>query len=157
MVAAKKRMATQRVVRDKKLAAPAEPNRLPAEPLPKDEPMSAPLPCWSSTSAMMDSEVSTWTVSRKGDSHCMISNSGLGKFRIVGLGGLIVARAGQPLRCVKILLRPAMHCQRGHRPHQAGSANLPHCSVFNLFVEVSSIDIVSLTCAMPEELIVFEL
>jgi len=34
---------------------------------------------------------------------------------------------------------------------------LSHCSVFNLFVKVSSIDIVSLTCTMLEKLIVFEL
>jgi hypothetical protein len=34
------------VVRLKKLAEPAAPNTLPAEPLPKEAPMSAPLPCW---------------------------------------------------------------------------------------------------------------
>jgi hypothetical protein len=37
------------VVRDRKFAEPAAPNRLPDEPLPNAAPMSAPLPCWSST------------------------------------------------------------------------------------------------------------
>src|SRR6185312_6716197 len=41
------------VVRERKLAAPALPKRLPAEPLPNAAPMSAPLPCWSSTSTTM--------------------------------------------------------------------------------------------------------
>ena len=34
------------VVRDRKLALPVAPNRLPEAPLPKTAPMSAPLPCW---------------------------------------------------------------------------------------------------------------
>jgi hypothetical protein len=33
------------VVRDKKLAPPVAPNKLPEPPLPKAAPMSAPLPC----------------------------------------------------------------------------------------------------------------
>ena len=41
-------------MRDRKLAEPAAPNRLPDEPLPNAAPMSAPLPCWSSTSAQID-------------------------------------------------------------------------------------------------------
>ena len=40
---------TTAVLRLRKFAEPLEPNRLPAEPLPKAAPMSAPLPCWSST------------------------------------------------------------------------------------------------------------
>src|SRR5206468_673798 len=41
------------VVRERKLAAPAEPKRLPAEPLPNAAPMSAPLPCCNSTNTTM--------------------------------------------------------------------------------------------------------
>ena len=47
---AKNSAARTAVVRDRKLADPAAPNRLPDEPLPNAAPMSAPLPCWSSTS-----------------------------------------------------------------------------------------------------------
>ena len=36
-------------MRDRKFAEPAAPNRLPDEPLPNAAPMSAPLPCCSST------------------------------------------------------------------------------------------------------------
>src|SRR6266511_6307224 len=49
------------VVRDRKFAAPVAPNRLPDAPPPKPEPMSAPLPCWSSTRPMMASATSTWS------------------------------------------------------------------------------------------------
>src|SRR5690606_39247222 len=52
------------VRRDRKLAAPAAPNRLPAEPPPKAEPMSDPLPCCNSTSTMMVSADSTCKTSR---------------------------------------------------------------------------------------------
>ena len=37
--------ASTEVVRDKKLAPPVAPNKLPDVPLPKAAPMSAPLPC----------------------------------------------------------------------------------------------------------------
>lgn len=50
---AKNTAARTAVVRERKLAAPAEPKRLPAEPLPKAAPMSAPLPCCRSTSTTM--------------------------------------------------------------------------------------------------------
>ncbi|CFN83139.1 Uncharacterised protein [Bordetella pertussis] len=52
------------VVRDRKLAAPVAPNRLPAEPLPNADPMSAPLPCCSRTRTMIASADTTWTTSR---------------------------------------------------------------------------------------------
>jgi hypothetical protein len=42
----KKTAANTAVVRDKKLAPPVAPNKLPEPPLPKAAPMSAPLPCW---------------------------------------------------------------------------------------------------------------
>src|SRR5664279_4243676 len=45
------------VDRERKLALPVAPNRLPDAPLPNDAPMSAPLPCWISTSPIMTSAV----------------------------------------------------------------------------------------------------
>src|SRR6266704_2530440 len=53
--------ASTAVVRDRKFAEPVAPNRLPDAPPPKPEPMSAPLPCWSSTRPMMASATSTWS------------------------------------------------------------------------------------------------
>ena len=44
-VATKNTLASTAVVRDRKLALPEAPNRLPEEPPPKEAPMSAPLPC----------------------------------------------------------------------------------------------------------------
>ena len=44
-VATKNTLASTAVVRDRKLALPEAPNRLPDAPLPKAAPMSAPLPC----------------------------------------------------------------------------------------------------------------
>ncbi len=48
-VQTKKHAAKTAVVRDKKLAEPDAPNKLPEEPLPKAAPISAPLPCCIST------------------------------------------------------------------------------------------------------------
>jgi hypothetical protein len=48
-----------------KFAAPVAPNKLPAEPLPKAEPISAPLPCWSKTREMIESEDRICTTSRR--------------------------------------------------------------------------------------------
>jgi hypothetical protein len=67
----KKMMAAHFVVRDKKFAAPDAPNKLPAEPPPNDEPISAPLPCCNRTSKIMLSDDTTWTARRVGDNHCM--------------------------------------------------------------------------------------
>src|SRR5207244_10641548 len=55
----KKIAASTAVVRDRKFAEPVAPNRLPEAPPPKPEPMSAPLPCWSSTRPMIASATST--------------------------------------------------------------------------------------------------
>src|SRR4051812_24788970 len=55
----KKTVASTPVARDRKLAEPVAPNRLDDAPPPKPEPMSAPLPCWSSTRPMMPSATST--------------------------------------------------------------------------------------------------
>src|SRR5690606_14689328 len=60
-VAAKKTTAATPVDFDKKLEEPVAPNRLPEAPEPKDAPMSAPLPCCSSTRPMMTSADNTWT------------------------------------------------------------------------------------------------
>src|SRR5207244_4784812 len=49
------------VVRDRKLALPVAPNRLPDAPLPTDAPMSAPLPCCTSTSPNITSAARIWT------------------------------------------------------------------------------------------------
>jgi hypothetical protein len=49
------------VDRDKKLALPVAPNKLPEAPLPKDAPMSAPLPCCTSTKPIMASAARIWT------------------------------------------------------------------------------------------------
>src|SRR5512139_157948 len=59
----KKIVAHTAVERDRKLALPLAPNRLPAEPLPNDAPMSAPLPCCTSTSPIITSAESSWTTS----------------------------------------------------------------------------------------------
>src|SRR5439155_16163925 len=60
---AKNTAARTAVVRERKLAAPEEPKRLPAEPLPKAAPMSAPLPCCSSTSTTMLTAARMWNTS----------------------------------------------------------------------------------------------
>src|SRR5690242_10188999 len=56
-VVPKNTAAQAAVERDRKLALPVAPNRLPEAPLPNDAPMSAPLPCCSSTSPIMASAV----------------------------------------------------------------------------------------------------
>jgi len=56
--------ASTAVVRDRKLALPLAPNRLPDEPLPNAAPMSAPLPCCRSTNAQIASATPTCTTSR---------------------------------------------------------------------------------------------
>src|SRR5690349_7114681 len=56
----KKSVASAAVARERKLAEPVAPKRLLEAPPPKPEPMSAPLPCWSSTRPMMPSATITW-------------------------------------------------------------------------------------------------
>src|SRR5688572_22568571 len=53
--------ASTAVVRDRKLALPLAPNRLPELPLPKAAPMSAPLPCWMRMRPIMPRAVSICT------------------------------------------------------------------------------------------------
>ena len=55
----KNSVAATAVLRDGKLALPVAPNRLPDAPLLKDAPMSAPLPCCTSTRPMIASADST--------------------------------------------------------------------------------------------------
>ena len=57
-VQAKNTAAQAAVERDRKFALPLAPNRLPDAPLPKDAPMSAPLPCWISTRPIIVSAAS---------------------------------------------------------------------------------------------------
>lgn len=58
-VHAKNRAAHAAVERDRKFALPLAPKRLPEEPLPKEAPMSAPLPCWISTRPIIVSAASS--------------------------------------------------------------------------------------------------
>ncbi len=58
-VEAKKIAAATAVDFDRKLDEPLAPNRLPDAPEPKAAPMSAPLPCWTSTRPMMASADTT--------------------------------------------------------------------------------------------------
>src|SRR5258706_9897345 len=55
----KNSVASTAVARDRKFAEPVAPKRLDEAPPPKPEPMSAPLPCWSSTRPMMASATTT--------------------------------------------------------------------------------------------------
>ena len=60
-VQTKNSVAHAAVERDRKLALPVAPNRLPEAPLPNDAPMSAPLPCWISTRPIIVSAESSCT------------------------------------------------------------------------------------------------
>jgi hypothetical protein len=65
MVLIKNTTAAHLVARDIKFAAPVAPKRLPAEPLPKAEPISAPLPCCSNTKEIMVSEDRICTTNKR--------------------------------------------------------------------------------------------
>ena len=61
-----KNTAAQAAVdRDRKLALPVAPNRLPDAPLPNEAPMSAPLPCWISTRPIITSAAMICSASTK--------------------------------------------------------------------------------------------
>ena len=64
-VVTKNTAARTAVVRDRKFALPLAPKRLPALPLPKAAPMSAPLPCCSNTSAIIDKADTTCTTTTR--------------------------------------------------------------------------------------------
>jgi hypothetical protein len=64
-VLAKKTAAAMAVERDKKLALPVAPNKLPEAPLPNEAPMSAPLPCCTSTKPITAKAEISWTPSAK--------------------------------------------------------------------------------------------
>ena len=57
------RPASTAVVRERKLALPLAPNRLPELPLPNAAPMSAPLPCWIRIRPIIARAVSICTAS----------------------------------------------------------------------------------------------
>lgn len=61
-VQAKKTAASTAVLRERKLALPLAPNRLPELPLPKAAPISAPLPCWIRIRPTMINAVRIWAV-----------------------------------------------------------------------------------------------
>src|SRR6185503_2860876 len=65
MLVRKKTVASIAVARLRKFAEPVAPNTLPEAPPPNAAPMSAPLPCCSSTSPMMPSAAITCTTSNK--------------------------------------------------------------------------------------------
>jgi hypothetical protein len=58
----KNTVAKTAVVRERKFALPLAPNKLPEPPLPKAAPMSAPLPCCTSTKPIMPTAESSCTV-----------------------------------------------------------------------------------------------
>ena len=64
-VDAKKTAAATPVDLDMKFDEPVAPNKLPDAPEPNAAPMSAPLPCWSNTSAMIARAESTCTITTK--------------------------------------------------------------------------------------------
>jgi hypothetical protein len=60
----KKTVANTAVVRDKKLALPLAPKRLPDPPLPNAAPMSAPFPCWTRINPTMATAEIIWTANK---------------------------------------------------------------------------------------------
>ena len=70
----KKTVAQAAVERDRKLALPVAPNRLPDAPLPNEAPISAPLPCCTSTSPIMTSAESICTATTRLNRKLMKSN-----------------------------------------------------------------------------------
>src|SRR5262249_18585870 len=81
----KNTVASTAVARDRKFADPVAPNRLEEAPPPKPEPMSAPLPCWSSTRPMMASATSTWVTMM------MLVQIPIARFRFLSLCGRAAA------------------------------------------------------------------
>jgi len=71
-VLTKNTVAQAAVERDRKLALPVAPNKLPEEPLPKEAPMSAPLPCCTSTRPIMTSAERICTARRRVIQICMV-------------------------------------------------------------------------------------
>ena len=71
----KNSVAQAAVDRDKKLALPVAPNRLPEAPLPNEAPMSAPLPCWISTRPIITSADSSCTARIRVIQICMMGRT----------------------------------------------------------------------------------
>jgi len=74
-VLTKNTVAQAAVERDRKFALPVAPNKLPEEPLPNEAPMSAPLPCCTSTSPIMVSAERICTARRRFIQICMMETS----------------------------------------------------------------------------------
>ena len=70
----KNTVAQAAVDRDRKFALPVAPKRLPEEPLPKEAPMSAPLPCCTSTSPIMVRAERICTARRRFIQICMMES-----------------------------------------------------------------------------------
>ena len=73
-VLTKNTVAQTAVERERKLALPVAPKRLPEEPLPKEAPMSAPLPCCTSTKPIMPRAESICTARRRVIQICMMES-----------------------------------------------------------------------------------
>jgi hypothetical protein len=71
-VLTKKITAQMAVVRDRKLAEPEAPNRLPEDPDPNAAPISAPLPCWINTKPMIANAEITCKTTNKVLSHSIL-------------------------------------------------------------------------------------
>lgn len=111
MLVTKNTVAATAVLRLRKLAEPLEPNRLPAEPEPKDAPMSAPLPCCNSTNTISTAAVITCTT------QTIVSN------------GYLSLEFNFSRRCISPGIRqPATTLLRsGRRLCPAWQTSLPHC------------------------------
>src|SRR3954469_3369528 len=87
------------VVRERKLALPVAPNRLPEAPLPKAAPMSAPLPCCSRMRPIMPSAVAICSTSTR------VNRKFILQLRFVLVRGASTAAGGDDLQEVGRLQR----------------------------------------------------
>ena len=86
-VLTKNTVAQAAVERDRKLALPVAPNKLPDDPLPKEAPMSAPLPCCTSTSPIMTRAERICTARRRFIQICMMESFSESDVRVEGKPG----------------------------------------------------------------------
>src|SRR6478735_875137 len=85
------------VERDRKFALPVAPKRLPDAPLPNEAPMSAPLPCWISTSPIITSAAMICSASTKFMSMFILFPTPMGPWQGPRSGGGL-ADGGEVLR-----------------------------------------------------------
>src|SRR6185295_11508521 len=93
----KKTAAQAAVERERKLALPVAPKRLPDAPLPNEAPMSAPLPCWISTSPIITSAAMICSASTKFMSMFILFPTPMGPWQGPRSGGGL-ADGGEVLR-----------------------------------------------------------